>query len=343
MTALITWDTNVFGGGSNGHINQKKEQYPIPALDNDFYFDDAINVETGVRNHDYYRKDEHGWRLFKGSCTGIIEQYKQKFDGVATYNQMVAGGRTRNPDDEYYGMTLEQVLAQWKEGGEEASHLGSLMHLEIEKFFNNCANWTSDEGWVNDEDNLSALIRFLKFFLDIVVPQGIVPFRTELNIWEDDTEFAGQCDLLYRRKEWLIDPTKANWVGIADWKKSKKDVRSNFSYRKNMLGVCSSLPNCSRSFFTLQMTLYAVVLQRRTNFVVKEMHLGVFHPNNESYVWEPIQPVWSIAEAMLSERRATLLAKYKNDVNTLLHESNLHDSDLGKATRALLGLVSSQK
>lgn len=338
--SVIPWDTSLHGGGTDGHIDQKKNENPIAALDENFYFDDSIDPVTRQRKHDYYRLDAYGWRRFNGSCTGLIATYENRFDAVATYAKMKANGRIDNVKDEYYGMTEQEVVDQWREGGEEASGHGSRMHAEIEKFYNNCADWTEDAVWLEDDDTTPALVRFLKFHMEVVVPQGIVPYRLELNIWDDATEFAGQADFVYQRLEWRADPMKRNWVGIGDWKRTKKDIFSYFSFGgKKMLGVCGSLSDCKRNHYALQMTLYAVVLQRRTNLVVKELHLGVFHEKHASYIWEPIKPLTQIAEAMLAERRKQLLAAYSQKIAALLQEP----SELSAATRTLLDLVSRQQ
>lgn len=335
-----SWNTALYGGGFDGHIDFLKAKNPLPSLDENFWFDDSIDPETGQKRHDYWINDAYGPRKYHGSCTGLISEKKRKFDAHAAYMGMYKKGRIHDPADEYYGMSFEQVRDQWIEGGEEASGRGSEMHAEIEMFFNSCTNWIENERWNSNPDVAPSLARFLIFF-EMEVCGKMVPYRTELNIWDEEFEFCGQCDVLFQLLEWVNDPEKKNWVIIGDWKRTKKNLLGQRSYG-NMLGCCSSLQDKNINHYTLQMTLYKLGLERRTNLRVQACYLGIFHANNPSYQWIKVEPLPAIAMQMLVERRQTLLAKYSTAIPMLLLENTAEKTkEAFEASRSLAGLLKS--
>lgn len=334
----LPWDPMIYGGGSNGHIDYLKEKNPLPTLDENFWFDDSIDPETGKKRHDYWINDAYGPRKYHGSCTGLIAEKKRKFDAHDAYMGMYKKGRIHDPNDEYYGMSFEQVRDQWNDIGETASGRGSEMHLEIERFFNNCTNWTESELWSTDPDVAPSLARFLNFF-EAEVHGKLVPYRTEVNIWDEEFEFCGQCDVLFQLLEWVNDPIKKNWVIIGDWKLTKKNILTQKSYG-NMLGCCSSLRDTSLSHYALQMTLYKLGLERRTSLRVQACYLGIFHANNPTYQWIKVEPLPEIAMQMLVERRQMLLAKYSTAIPKLLLENTAESNkEAFETSRSLAGLL----
>ena len=352
------WDVTLFGGGMGGDLNFLKRRNPVPSLDTGMRFDDSLDPQTGEKRHDYWIVDPFGERRYHGSCTGLIGEYKRHFDAAAAYAGMKRKGRIVDPDDEYFGKSLEQCKAEWASNSEESQEHGSRVHAEIELFYNNATNWPTKSEWLDDCDTSPALQRFLMFHLEWVVPQRMVPFRTELIIWDEEFEFTGQCDIVFQREEWRNDPVRRNWVILGDWKRTKKKLLTEEAYRdERMFGCCSSLPNVSLSEYKLQLTLYALILQRRTPFIVVELHIGVFHANNTSYQWITIEPLYDIAAQMLIERRQKLLFRYSQKMLEITQEVAIAEEiarQLGEvvgasdavanfdAARGLHGLLKSQ-
>jgi hypothetical protein len=338
QAAAIPWSVDEFGGGLNTHtITMLRDRNPIPVLDNGFRFDDSIDPETGEKRHDYYITDSQGERKYKGSCTGIIAEYTPPFDPVAAYKGMVEKGRIADPADQYFGMTLEQCIEEWRDIGEKASGYGSLVHAEIEKFLNNACAWYKDPLWNTDENTRPALLRFMKFFREFIVRRGIIPLRTELVLHNEEYEFAGSIDFVGQKREWRDDPERRNWVVLMDWKRSKKILKSERVYEK-MIGVCSSLDECSLSHYRLQLTLYALILMSRTSYIVKELYVVAFHGVHASYDLIPIEPLYDIARKMLVERRQRLLCKYSTQLCKMLEDN----PEASLVARNLHGLLKSQ-
>lgn len=344
------WDTKLYGGGMDGDLDMLKRRNPIPALDNNFRFDDSIDPATGQRRHDYWIVDKDGERKYKGSCTGLIAEYKRKFNAAAAYAGMRRNGRIADKNDEYYGMSLDDCIKQWDDTREAASAAGTLVHAEIEKFYNNCADWLHDPLWRTNPETAPSLKRFMKFHLDVVLKEQFVPLRTEQNLFLEPYELSGQADMLFQRREWLDDPIKCMWVIIADWKRSKKNLGQQVPYKgEKMLGCCSELDAVSFSEYRIQMSLYATILQARTSYIVKELYVGAFHEVNDAYLWLRAEPVYHIVDKMLVERRQKMIARYIRELETSYASAKQPGADLPAiieaqylAVRSLRGLLKQQ-
>jgi hypothetical protein len=310
----------LFGGGSGGSLDMWKRKNPMPQFDGIVRFDDSTDPVTKQQNHNYYVTETYGERLFHGSCTGMLKDYFPQFNGKAAYAGMKAKGRIEDPDDEYYGMSEEKVLAQWEDGGLHARTHGSAMHKTIEAFLCNCydTNWPI---WESPE-NKPALDYFLKFWKEEIVGK-IVPFRTEMIMFDRRFEFSGQADFVYKRVEWLVDPAKKKWIGVGDWKRSKKfaELKEDeiFVFQNNKkkkyapkkgFGICAEIDAIPLNEYRLQMSLYATCLMRQTELEVHELHLGIFHEVYDNYLWLRCEPLFSIADAMLVDRRQRVIAAY---------------------------------
>jgi len=313
----------MFGGGLGDSIDRLKRKHPVTEFDGIIVFDDSFNPETGEERHDYYLVDEKtGKRTkFNASCTGIIAKQFKVFDAKKVYQAMKRKGRIDDPRDIYYKKSEETVLKEWAENGYRARTHGKHMHKTIEQFLNNACD-VDDPIW-ESEENRDSLNQFLQFWRQEIVGK-LVPIRTELIMYSLFCEFAGQADFIYKRVEWLDDPSKANWIGVGDWKRSKvdfgfdiltpeakaeKEKKREYPPDKG-IGPCADLDDTDEVHYRLQMSLYATCNMRETSAEVRELHLGIFHPTHKSYLWFQVQPLYEIADKMLVERRQNLLARY---------------------------------
>lgn len=95
-------------------------------------FNDDIN-QSGERNHDYYIDNV---KIDK-SVTGIIHQHFPTFNADETADGICANEKWHaDPKYKYYQMPKCDILAMWEKTGKEASGLGSIMHMDIEMFYN---------------------------------------------------------------------------------------------------------------------------------------------------------------------------------------------------------------
>jgi hypothetical protein len=92
-----------------------------------------MNHETGIQNHDYYIDN----KKIDISVTGIIHKNFPHFDPDAVADKIVNGRRWgSDPSYKYYQVPKEDMIEAWSNAGKEASGLGSIMHMDIEMFYN---------------------------------------------------------------------------------------------------------------------------------------------------------------------------------------------------------------
>jgi len=96
-----------------------------------------MNSVTGIQNHDYYID---GKQINK-SVTGVIHDFFGKFDpdGVIdkNFDNWQREPTKKKPNvSPYYGMTKQEIKDMWSTSGKDASLSGSIMHMDIEMFYN---------------------------------------------------------------------------------------------------------------------------------------------------------------------------------------------------------------
>lgn len=95
-------------------------------------FNDDIN-EFGERNHDYYID---GVKINK-SVTGVIHQHFPHFNPDKQADEIMGKDKwLHDPKYKYYQMPKCDIVSMWKNAGNEACTLGSIMHMDIEMFYN---------------------------------------------------------------------------------------------------------------------------------------------------------------------------------------------------------------
>lgn len=197
------------------------------------------------------------------SVTTVIHKFFPAFEGDKIIPKIVA-----SPKSPYYGMTCEEVKAQW----EHATTLGSELHAQIEVFFDHmaaagfrtpaCPAHSVEFGY------------FLEFYRDHVVDK-MVPYRSEWYVFDEDIRVCGAVDMTFYVNN---DPSQ---IVIVDWKRSKGIRKSNV-FEKG-LGCLGHLDNCNYLTYSLQLNMYKRILERKYDKTVVRMILVVLHPTKRSY------------------------------------------------------------
>ncbi len=199
------------------------------------------------------------------SVTTLIHHHFPKFDADSVLKKM------KNKKEKYPGMTDTEIKKSWDENGKKASASGTKTHKMIENYYNRIENDKEDE-------KSKEYLHFLKFDKEIREKKGFVPYRTEWSIFDGLIDLAGQLDMLYEKE----DGTYA----LYDWKRVK-DIKKENAY-ENGLGKLKHLPHCNYSHYSLQLNVYKRILETRYEMIVSEMCLVVLHPDNETYILEPV-------------------------------------------------------
>lgn len=200
------------------------------------------------------------------SVSQLIDRFFPEFDGLHIASRL-------KPTHEYYGLEPEIIVEKWKQNGMEQAQLGTVLHNEIENYYNNKSF---------DKEN-SEFQYFLKF--KERYPK-MIPYRTEWRIFDEELLIAGTVDMVYKKDN--------NELYMFDWKRSKKVIRSNGepslsdpygNFTQFATGELSHLTNDSYYKYCLQQNIYKHILEKRYKVSISSMNLLILHPIYENYHW----------------------------------------------------------
>lgn len=247
-------------------------------------FDDHIDFDEAT--HKYYLD---GVEL-DGSSTGFIHSFFGHFDADEVIKKM-RKSRNWTPQNKYYGLSDQQIKDGWEKNRVQASTLGTRMHLILEWFYNDLVS-EEQLRHAAEVDNMPELLQFLRFHHNEVVPKRWQPFRTELRAFSRVHRLAGSVDMLFRDVDGALI--------IVDWKRSKEIKRDN-RWQKGSAPL-EHLDDCNFSHYSLQLNLYKWFLERYTDYKVKGLYLGVFHPDQSDYQFLAAPSMQYEITAMLDHR-----------------------------------------
>lgn len=201
------------------------------------------------------------------SVTTLIHTLFPKFNAeMVIQNMMKSVKWTTSP---YFGMTTHEIQQQWSQEGKTSAQQGTAMHKAIELFYNGELTATQLLEMTNNQIELRY---FLRFHFDHIVEKGILPYRTEWYVYDEEIQVAGSIDMVY------ANPTNLDELYIYDWKRVKEVKREN-SYSHGFVPI-EHLPDCNYSHYALQLNLYKYILEKKYGKTVKELYLVILHPTN---------------------------------------------------------------
>lgn len=201
------------------------------------------------------------------------------------------------------GMTDEEIKNEWEKSRTDGANRGTEAHLMMELWMN------SEPCRISDTEVQTGL----KFVRDQLIPIQCLPYRTEWEIWADDEKLAGSID--------MVGVLSDGSFVIIDWKRCKHldhDVVSKFG--KTMKSPLSHLHDCSGCRYTLQLSIYAWILEKYYNMKISGLALCSLHPDHPFHTWMPYLKVE--VEYLMEQRRHKLAAM------NLAQKKNI-DEDLG--------------
>ena len=213
-----------------------------------------LRIKFIDETHTYFVDGRGGYT----STTTFIKKFFEAFDADVILEKM---RRTGSFKRKYGTQTDEQVKQAWEENRDNAARRGTALHKYIEDFYN-------AEPWVNPPEELTYEIRLFEDFLG-GEGAGLVPYRTEWYIFDEDLGIAGSIDMVFRR---------GNSYYIYDWKCSKEIRYRGFG--KRGLGPAEFLEDCNYSHYSLQLNVYKYILEKNYGLKIDELKLVVLHSSN---------------------------------------------------------------
>lgn len=233
---------------------------PVPDFDDYIIFDEA--------HHKYQVRGL--WH--RGSCTGFVHSFFEHFDEPAQIARIVNSKRWRTDRRyKYYQKPAAQISQEWETNRVDASFRGTIFHMSCEAFYNGLHHPYFDHRQLLGTEYET----FMDFYRD-ECQNVLVPFRTELKVFDMDYEISGSVDMLFRR----ASSTNKHDLVMYDWKRSKKIDDVAYDAADFGKGPCQSYSNCNREHYYLQLNVYKFLIEKNTPYKITEMYLGVFHENH---------------------------------------------------------------
>jgi ATP-dependent exoDNAse (exonuclease V) beta subunit len=193
------------------------------------------------------------------SCTTYIHTFFEEFESDKIIKNILKSKKHKDPEYKYYNMSYNEIKNQWDNNAKEASTMGTELHENIEYYYN---------GLEVENDSVE-FSQFLNFYED---HPDLEMYRTEWMIFSDILRITGSIDAVFINKDGTIT--------LGDWKRSKEITSNSFDNKCGKFPF-NNLPDCNFYHYSLQLNLYRMILEKFYGKKVKEMFLGVFHPNNK--------------------------------------------------------------
>lgn len=254
------------------------------------------------------------WFQAPTSVTTLVHRLFEHFDADAIITKMMRSPRWPKPEYTAVdapgvaprGMTRDEIKLAWERNRVDKSNLGTYMHLQFELWANAyCEARAQGAGPAVEadratEDRLAVLgpaaraastgvdtsidvwPYYEKFLLEMLHRRGLVFHRTEMVVYDTRVlHVAGSVDLILR------NPRDNSFI-VVDYKRSKKLEHSSFRGMTRGKYPCHEMQDCNVAHYTLQLNVYAYILETVYGMRVTELWLAVFHPKNDTYVAVPV-------------------------------------------------------
>jgi len=229
--------------------------------------DADITFEEGPHLYTVYGKQGYT------SVTTLVHQHFPHFDADAIAQKCADHPTKRHdPTYKYYGMTKDQIVAAWTENGRIASGSGTLMHANIESYYN--------EEHVDDDS-----IEFGYFRQFVRDHAHLVAYRTEWVVFYEEYMLTGSIDMIFQPDP-EGDPDR---VEIYDWKRSKGIEYESFGNKTAITPFLKHLPDTNYNHYSLQLNIYRKILEDKYGKRVTRMCLVIMHPDSPSQTYEHIE------------------------------------------------------
>ena len=224
------------------------------------------------------------------SVTALCNSLFEKFDADEIIRKMMAG-KNWKPGHKYWGMTPDQIKAQWNTTRDASAGQGTDLHHNIECFMNNNfvpnSNCTQSDllrrhNEVKDSDEtLKPLETDVEwsYFLNFVKDHpDLKPYRTEWLVYDQEAKILGYIDMVYENPDGTLS--------LYDWKRCKDISKVNNWNKFGLNPVVSHLPDTNFWHYAIQLNAYKHMVEKNYGKKVKDMYLVKFHTEDPDNNYE---------------------------------------------------------
>lgn len=197
------------------------------------------------------------------SVSEVTHKYKPIEGEQMAENCVKKWQRDQDPSYKYFGLSKEEILAQWKVKSDQACEFGTDVHAFGESMFyymtdhsenilDECKDQFDEDGPHPKNPQEAAIV---KLWNDI--PENIVPVLAETKVFNrNGTQYAGTFDILFY---YVAEPNSPkNGLLVLDYK-TNKDLFKNYR-GQTLLWPFQDMLDQNASYYTLQLSLYEIPL-----------------------------------------------------------------------------------
>ena len=234
-------------------------------------FDNLTILNEAFSDIQFFEK-EHKYTLSgepaKTSVSGAIKKYEKGFDSSG----IAANVAKKN------GKTVNEVLKEWDYKRDYSCHKGSEFHLFVENFLERRKISLDREAFASFLDNNNPVEdhqeAMNKYYADMALlisnfmnfynwwKEGYILLKSEFVMGDKESRLCGTLDNLSYNK-------KTKKLAIFDYK-TNKEIKTINPWGEKMLTPFTHLYNCELTKYSLQISLYKLILERNTPFKVDE-------------------------------------------------------------------------
>jgi len=207
------------------------------------------------------------------SVTKFIQRFHKEFDSDYWSKKKA----------EQAGVEQEEILAEWKKLNERANFIGHSTHEWIENYFNGVY-----QKLPNDLDVVDRINKFNTIFAKHLFK--LEPIKFEQRVFSKEWGLAGTFDALFHHNDNLF---------ILDWKSNKSFTTDN-TYGEKLLEPFEDLDKCHLNEYSLQVSLYKLILQK-IGLDVKMCYLLHIGPDSDAKIYKALDLSDKLEKYLLSQ------------------------------------------
>lgn len=206
--------------------------------------------------------------LMAKSVTEILKKYLKQFESEYWAKRKAL----------QLNLEVEEVLKQWEFNAKLSKVKGSLVHSYIESIF--CAHQfdypeafiLSEFGYDPVQTPFNQITRQVTKFIEDIKGK-MFPVASEFIVGDTDYLVCGTIDQLFYNK-------KSDKLEIWDWK-TNKEIKTISRY--SHLAPLTHIPDTELDHYSLQLSLYKLILEKNTGLELGNSYLTWFNENSAAY------------------------------------------------------------
>lgn len=222
------------------------------------------------------------------------------------------------------------ISNSWDKNADEASSDGTHLHLCCEYWAN---KMVTDQLVIKND---SKEFGYAKQFFEDMKLEGFVPYRTEQIVYDEELNLSGSVDLQLQKIENVEEESeisiapqesseikqrsqetekiekmeetssfpKKKEIFLFDHKRAKDISKEN--HFRNMSPPLEEFPDTNYFHYTIQLNIYAWILEKHYDVKIIGMALSIFHPNKETYQRIPVERRIDLIEKIFEIRKSQI-------------------------------------